>query len=102
MEDYETVKKWLLSTRGPRRFETSKEKDWVNWLKICCTYTGKTPNELANCASVEREREIVAIPLREKGLRMPLDSIEDIAMNPIVHCREFLVNEDKLLKPIFG
>jgi hypothetical protein len=33
-------------------------------------YTGKTPDELANCASVEKEREIVAIPLRKKGLRM--------------------------------
>ena len=37
---------------------------------MCCTYTGQTPDELANCASVEREREIVTIPLREKGLRM--------------------------------
>jgi hypothetical protein len=32
--------------------------------------TGKTPDELAHCKNIEKERSTVAITLREKGLKI--------------------------------
>jgi hypothetical protein len=70
IENYKTVKKWLLSGRGEHRFEASEEANNIECLKLCCMYTGKTPDELASCESIEKERETVAIALRETGLKI--------------------------------
>jgi integrase len=66
IEDYESVKKWFLNAD----FESSTKKEYVQWLKTWCKFTDKTPDELARCEDINKERGIIAVALKEKGLRI--------------------------------
>lgn len=56
--------------------------------------TGKTPDELAHCKNIEKERSTVAITLREKGLK-----ILNIAQNSTCSTTFGFTMDDKLWTP---
>lgn len=66
IEEYASIQKWFIKPSGERRYTPSTEKQYIEYMKLWCSLTGKTPDELAECEDISKVRGIIAEGMRDK------------------------------------
>ncbi len=70
LKRYESIRNWFIKPNGERRYTPATEKQYIEYMKLYQQFTGKTPDELANCEDVDKMRGIIADGLRAKPLKI--------------------------------
>jgi site-specific recombinase XerD len=53
IEDYESVKKWFARANGETRYKAKTGEIYVKYMKLFCSLSNRTPNQLADVTSEE-------------------------------------------------
>ena len=70
IEDYESVKKWFTKANGKSRYTPKTEERNIKYMNMFCNLSKMTPDELASCLSINKERDVIASGLERKRLRI--------------------------------
>ena len=76
IQRYPSVERWFIEPNGERHYASSTEKEYIGYMKLWCRFTGKTPDELANCEDIDKERGVIAEGMREQ-LHLAIRSVTD-------------------------
>jgi len=69
MQKHPSVQTWFLNkAKSKKPYEPSTKKEYVEWMELWCSLTGKTPDELASCKEIDEMRGIIAEGMRKHPL----------------------------------
>jgi hypothetical protein len=70
IKDYKSVQRWFTKRNGERRYKPKTEEIYIEYMQLFSNLSNKTPDELASCANIDKERDVIATGLEAKGLRI--------------------------------